>query len=85
VFAEREARVVADQLIARIRGDDQPAGYDGTGSCYIEFGDDEVARVDVDFFSTPGHPSGSFTAPSEAVAAEKADFGATRAARWFGP
>jgi sulfide:quinone oxidoreductase len=84
VFAERAARVVADQLIARIRGDDEPAGYDGTGSCYIEFGDDEVARVDVDFFSTPGHPTASFTAPSEAVAAEKASFGSTRAARWFG-
>jgi sulfide:quinone oxidoreductase len=84
VFAERAARVVADQLIARIRGEDAPPGFDGTGGCYIEFGDDQVARVDVDFFSTPGHPTGTFAAPSAALAEEKAGFGAGRAARWFG-
>ena len=59
VFAEGAARVVADQLIARIRGETEPPGYDGTGSCYVEFGDEQVGRVDVDFFSTPGHPTGS--------------------------
>jgi sulfide:quinone oxidoreductase len=84
VFAEGAARVVADQLIARLRGDAEPPGYDGIGACWIEFGGDEVARVDVDFFSTPGRPTGTFTEPSEAVAAEKAGFGAGRAARWFG-
>ncbi|HET6713434.1 MAG TPA: FAD-dependent oxidoreductase [Actinomycetota bacterium] len=84
VFAERAARVVADQLIARIRGWDEPAGFDGTGACWIEFGDDEVARIDVDFFSTPGHPITAFTAPTAATAAEKAAFGADRRARWFG-
>ena len=84
VFAEGAARVVADQLIARIRGADVPAGYDGTGSCYIEFGDEQVARVDVDFFSTPGHPTGTFEPPSAELTAEKAEFGSSRAARWFG-
>ena len=85
VFAEGAARVVADQLIARIRGEAEPPGYDGTGSCYIEFGDLGVARVDVDFFSTPGHPTGTFIEPSPATTAEKAAFGETRRARWFGP
>jgi sulfide:quinone oxidoreductase len=84
VFAERQASVVAEHLIARIRGATTPAGYDGIGSCYIEFGGDEVARVDVDFYSTPGHPTGTFAAPSTELAAEKADFGSSRAARWFG-
>jgi sulfide:quinone oxidoreductase len=84
VFAEGAARVVADHLIARIRGAAAPAGYDGTGSCYIEFGDHEVGRVDVDFFSTPGHPTGTFVAPSAATAAEKADFASSRRTRWFG-
>jgi sulfide:quinone oxidoreductase len=84
VFAERQASVVADHLIARILGGSEPAGYDGTGTCYIEFGDAEVGRVDVDFFSTPGHPTGTFVAPSMETAAEKADFGASRAGRWFG-
>jgi sulfide:quinone oxidoreductase len=84
VFAEAAARVVADQLIAQIHGETEPAGYDGTGACWIEFGGHEVARVDVDFFSTPGRPTGTFTEPSDAVAAEKSGFGAGRAARWFG-
>ena len=84
VFAERAARVVADQLIARLRGQTEPPGYDGTGSCYIEFGDNGVARVDVDFFSTPGKPTGTFTVPSPQTTAEKAEFATTRRARWFG-
>jgi len=84
VFSEGAARVVADQLVARIRGASEPPGYDGTGSCWIEFGDREVARVDVDFFSTPGHPTGTFTAPSGRTAAEKAEFATSRRARWFG-
>jgi sulfide:quinone oxidoreductase len=83
VFAEGAARVVADQLIARLRGEPEPPGYDGTGSCYIEFGDRQVARVDVDFFSTPGHPIGTFTSPSLQTAEEKATFVTDRRARWF--
>jgi sulfide:quinone oxidoreductase len=84
VFAEGAARVAADHLIARIRGASPPPGYDGTGSCYIEFGGHEVARVDVDFFSTPGHPTGTFAPPSPERAAEKADWASSRRARWFG-
>ncbi|MGZ5349028.1 MAG: NAD(P)/FAD-dependent oxidoreductase [Actinomycetota bacterium] len=84
VFAEGAARVVADQLIARIRDDEEPPGFDGTGSCYIEFGDRRVARIDVDFFSTPGHPTGVFTAPTPEMAADKVGFGSSRRSRWFG-
>jgi sulfide:quinone oxidoreductase len=84
MFAEGAARVVADQLIARIRGGNEPPGYDGKGACYIEFGGNEVGRVDVDFFSTPGHPTGTFVPPSIDTAAEKADVASSRRARWFG-
>jgi hypothetical protein len=38
----------------------------------------------VDFFSTTGHPTGTFVAPSMDTAAEKADFASSRRARWFG-
>ncbi len=84
VFAEGAARVVADRLIARAQGGPSPAPYDGTGSCYIEFGGHEVARVDVDFFSTPGTPTGTWTPPSIRTAEEKAEFKKSRGARWFG-
>jgi sulfide:quinone oxidoreductase len=83
VFAEGAARVVAEQLIARVRGGDEADGYAGRGSCYIEFGAGRVGRVDVDFLGGP-RPTGAFQAPSDALVAEKVDFGATRRARWFG-
>lgn len=75
---------MADQLIARIRGESEPPGYDGTGACWIEFGGRQVARLDVDFCFTQGHPTGTFTTPPERTAREKAEFGASRHSRWFG-
>jgi sulfide:quinone oxidoreductase len=82
VFAEGAARVVADHLIARIRGDGEPPGYDGVATCYVEFGDELVGRVKVDFFSGPS-PTGVFSEPSTTITAEKAEFGASRRRRWF--
>ena len=84
VFAEGAARVVARSLIAQIeRGEDPGAEYDGLGSCYIEFGDGRVGRVDVDFLSGP-KPTGTFHEPSLELVAQKQEFGASRRARWFG-
>jgi sulfide:quinone oxidoreductase len=83
VFAEGAARVVAESLIARLRGDEQPDGYSGRGSCYIEFGAGRVGRVDVDFLSGPA-PTGVFQEPSYALVADKQLFGSSRRARWFG-
>jgi sulfide:quinone oxidoreductase len=83
VFAEGAARVVADSLIASLRGGEQPDGYRGQGSCYVEFGGGRVGRVDVDFLTGP-RPTGTFQEPSAALVAEKHAFGATRRARWFG-
>jgi sulfide:quinone oxidoreductase len=81
VFAEGQGAVVADTLIARHRGRDA-RGYDGRGICYLEFGDDRVAKVDVTF--TPGQaPFGIWDGPSVESAADKADFGASRIRRWF--
>jgi len=83
VFAEGAARVVAEQLIAQERSGRQPDGYDGRGSCYIEFGSGRVGRVDVDFFSGP-QPTGTYQEPSIELVAEKEEFGSSRRARWFG-
>ena len=78
VFAEGAARVVAGVDHRATTGGEQPAGYDGRGSCYIEFGAGQVGRVDVDFLSGP-KPTGTFQAPSTDLVAEKQDFGARRA------
>jgi sulfide:quinone oxidoreductase len=83
VFSEGAARVAAASIISDFESGDQPSPYAGAGSCYIEFGDGKVGRVDVDFFSGPS-PTGSFTEPSEMLVKEKKYFGSSRAARWFG-
>jgi sulfide:quinone oxidoreductase len=83
VFAEGAARTVAANLIARFREREETARNPGAGSCYIEFGANRIARVDVDFFSGP-KPTGQYHAPTEELGADKKQFGAIRAKRWFG-
>lgn len=83
VFAEGAARVVADAIIARVRGGAGPEAYKGQGSCYIEFGHGQVGRVDVDFLTGP-RPVGRLQTASEALVAEKSRFGSARVERWFG-
>jgi sulfide:quinone oxidoreductase len=83
VFAEGQAAVVADAIIARARGAAPATEYDGHGMCYLEFGHDQVARVDVTFLSGAA-PVGDLEGPSSELAADKVAFGATRVQRWFG-
>jgi sulfide:quinone oxidoreductase len=83
VFAERQASVVADQLIARHGQAGAASRYDGKGICYIEFGHDRVARVEVTFVSGQ-RPNGQFDEPSDLLLADKAEFGTSRIRRWFG-
>ena len=81
-FAESDAHVVADGIASGIQGGgDRASG--GTGLCFLEFGNGEVGRVDVDFHAEGG-PSAPFLGPSTAYVAEKAEFGVVRRARWFG-
>lgn len=82
VFAEGAARVVAAAIISQLRGGPPPDAYTGAGSCYLEFGEDKVARVDVNFLGGP-KPTGTFQPPSEALVAEKKHFGSSRVQRWF--
>ncbi|HRV59804.1 MAG TPA: NAD(P)/FAD-dependent oxidoreductase, partial [Solirubrobacterales bacterium] len=83
VFSEGAAKVVARELIAEARGEEPPAPYDGKGSCYIEFGEDRIARVDIDFLSGPER-TGVFNAPSLELRDQKNQFGSSRESRWFG-
>jgi sulfide:quinone oxidoreductase len=83
VFAEGAARIVAQALIAKLRGGEPPGRYLGRGTCYIEFGRGQVGSVDIDFLSGPTR-TGTFNAPSAERVAEKERFGSDRRARWFG-
>jgi len=83
VFAENAAGVVAEDIAARLRGKKRERSYEGEGSCYLEFGGGKVGKVEVNFLGGPS-PTARIDGPSEALAAEKAAFAATRRARWFG-
>jgi sulfide:quinone oxidoreductase len=83
IFAESAALVVAADIVAEITGAEPPAPYEGAGVCYAEFGDGLVSKVDVNFLRGDA-PAARRHEPSREYAAEKAEFGATRRARWFG-
>lgn len=82
VFSEGQAVVVAERLIAEVRGGEGPT-YGGVGVCYLEFGGDQVAGVEVTFRQGQA-PFGTYHEPSDALAAVKAEFGRSRVQRWFG-
>ena len=82
VFSEGQAAVVADRIITQLRTDDGDAQYNGRGICFVEWGRNQVGRVEVTF--RPGQPPvGTFDDASEAYMADKHDFGVSRVARWF--
>ncbi len=83
VFAEGAGKIAAAAIIAAYKGSENETAYTGAGSCYIEFGKGEVARVDVDFFSGP-KPFGIHQEASEALVIDKEHFGSSRKKRWFG-
>jgi sulfide:quinone oxidoreductase len=83
VFAEGQAAVVADAILARARGGGETPEYDGHGICYMEFGRDQIGMVDV-FFQAGVTPHGDLVGPSTDLMAEKSHFGSSRVARWFG-
>ena len=83
VFAEGEARTVADVIVSRVRGGALPGAYAGRATCYLEVGGSSVSKVEVEFLGG-GRPTAVFTPPSVELAAEKVEFAASRRRRWFG-
>jgi len=78
VFAESAARVVADGILGR-----EITPFDGTGTCYLEFGGGMVGKVEANFLGGPS-PVAPFIGPAVEFAAEKEQWAASRRARWFG-
>jgi sulfide:quinone oxidoreductase len=83
IFAEAAARVVADDIAATIADGAPPSPYEGSGICYAEFGEGLVSKVEVNFLGGES-PVADRNDPSLEYAAEKAESGASRRARWFG-
>ena len=83
VFAEAAARVVADDIAARLPGEELERPDEGAGTCYLEFGGGMVGMVEANFLGGP-KPTARLVGPSAELAAHKVEFAATRRERWFG-
>jgi len=83
VFAEGQAAIAGARIAAVLRGEDPSSTYDGRGICYLEFGQDAVAKVDVTFHAGE-RPFGTMEGPSTELARDKEEFASSRVSRWFG-
>jgi sulfide:quinone oxidoreductase len=81
-FAEGAGRVVAASIAARTRGG-AVAPYEGDGHCYIEFGEEQIAEIYVNFLGGP-KPRADYKGATPDGVANKRFFGSSRTARWFG-
>ena len=73
---------VAERIVAAARSEADLPTYGGRGVCYLEFGGEGVAVVDVTFVAGQA-PFGFLNGPSAELTAEKSAFGTTRIKRWF--
>jgi len=81
VFADAEARVVAEAIASEITGEGKASRYDGQGFCYIEVGDGKAAYGAGNFYGMPG-PRVSLEPPSDRYRREKEDLERTALALW---
>ncbi|MCS7082550.1 MAG: NAD(P)/FAD-dependent oxidoreductase [Bacteroidetes bacterium] len=54
--AHYQARVVADRIVAQIRGQEPTARYDGHVQCFLELGDGKATLLDFDYEHPPEPP-----------------------------
>lgn len=71
VFADGQARTVAERIAADIAGGAQAPRFNGHGFCYIEVGDGMAAYGSGNFYGLPG-PRVSLEGPSQGFRNEKA-------------
>lgn len=83
VLAEGQALVAAAGMAAEITGTGSPAGYDGSGYCFIEVGGDQAALVTGDFLAAPA-PKVTVSDPTPDGYAQKVAFEQLRLDAWFG-
>lgn len=84
VMAEGEARVVAANVVARVKGEPETARFSGEGGCFLELGGGEAVEIRGDFYALPNPIVAAAGAPSRATLEAKKRFEEERLARWFG-
>lgn len=82
IFAEEEAKVVAQQIIDEIGMRPTAASFSGQGYCFMEVGNRRAGYLAADFYRPEG-PSIMLEAPSEENFEKKQDFERTRLKEWL--
>lgn len=82
VFADEQARVVAENIAAEIAGKVGSGRFDGRGFCYIEVGDDRAAYGAGNFYGIPA-PTITLEPPSARYRKEKHELERTAQALWL--
>jgi sulfide:quinone oxidoreductase len=70
VFADGQARTVAEKIAAEVTGEGEAPRFNGHGFCYIEVGNGMAAYGAGNFYGLPG-PRVSLEAPSQRFRKEK--------------
>jgi len=82
VFADEEARVVAENIAAELAGKAGTSRFNGHGFCYIEVGDDMAAYGAGNFYGIPA-PTVSLEPPSPRYRLEKHELERTAQSLWL--
>jgi len=82
IFAEEEAKVVAQQIIDEIAGRQATAAFTGRGYCFMEVGNNLAGYLEADFYNQAG-PVLKLEAPSEQNYEKKQDFERRRVKEWL--
>jgi sulfide:quinone oxidoreductase len=81
IFAEAQAKVVAQEIIDQITNTKTNSKFDGKGFCFMEVGSNEAGYIEVDLYSedpyTQLHP------PSRESYRKKLEFEETRVKNWL--
>lgn len=82
IFAEGQAKVVAQEIIDEINSRKPQSEYNGQGFCFVEVGNRMAGYVQADFYNAQG-PLFQLEPPSAAHFEEKHDFERTRIKEWL--
>jgi sulfide:quinone oxidoreductase len=82
IFAENEARIVAENICSDIKGEKGFSAFTGEGYCYVEVGEGMAAYGIGNFYASPA-PSVNLEYPSTQYRREKEEFERSRVSRWF--
>ncbi|MDQ3872048.1 MAG: NAD(P)/FAD-dependent oxidoreductase [Thermoproteota archaeon] len=90
IFAEGEAKVVSQQIIDKIKNNNDSSNskkthdskFDGKGFCFMEVGNKKAGYIDADLYNEGG-PSVRLDPPSDELYQKKIDFERSRLNEWL--